>query len=54
MSNIKNLKEINWDNVKLAKSGRAIKLLYEIPFNTIKDKAARKNNSAVDLVRGLN
>jgi hypothetical protein len=29
MSNIKNLKEINWDNVKLAKSGRAIKLLYE-------------------------
>ena len=30
------------------------KLLYETPFKTIKDIAAKKNKSAVDLVRGLN
>ena len=29
----------------------SIKLLYETPFKTIKDKAARKNNSAVDLMK---
>ena len=32
----------------------SIKLLYEPHFKPIKDKAARKNNSAVDLARGLN
>ena len=30
------------------------KLLYETPFKTIKDIAAKKNNNAVDLVLGLN
>ena len=32
----------------------SIKLLYDTPFKTIKDKAAKKNNIAVDLVRVLN